>query len=965
MKVTSEGCFVLEEENDEFQPWLEKYRPQKLDEVIGQEVAVERMKALLKSKNIPHMLLAGPAGVGKCVTGDTLVSMGDGRIEFIREIVEREFARKKSFTFMDGEAVLGDSEEICSIQKDDLKLGTSKILSYSRFPSKKIIEVTLESGKQVKVTPEHPFFTADKNSLRAVFAEDLRKGEFIACPRKLSPSGVHEIILETDWLKEMPAYAASVQDGFLDLIPKNKRLRRLRIPTTTSSELLELLGLLTGDGHLDKKLRGVSFYTEKAELIGRFTWLSEKLFAITPTITRIKRSKSLVALRINSIAVGHFVKNLGLPAGDKAAIVSVPHVVEKHDNTTLSSYLRGLFDCDGSVTRNTIEYCTASKVLAEKICLLLLRYGILARSRPKPVAGTYYFIITITGQPNLDAYREHINFFADGKRSRLAEIKHTPNTNVDLIPSPFYSEIMKLAKELKLFEEDFDGNYLPDYEGKKYLGRPTAQKVVAKIKAEMEERLEAIQKLVFLRKKERIDATALVEKIREALPKINKSQLERQTGVSLETMRRLALETHNTHDENLKKICCALADNGHAKFAKAAELIGEEAQLKIEVQECAKTLRISSSQIDRLNNLPYAGTANYVFKNSPSFISEDYDASLEKLIEHGIKQVSEENIATLKRLEAVINSDVFWDRVRETKIIEEGTVVYDLTVANNSNFVASSGIIVHNTTTILALARELYGDAMGQCFMELNASDERGIDVVRGRVKDFARTLSLSNVPYRLILLDEADSLTDDAQHALRRTMEKYSENTRFALSANFSSKIIEPIQSRCAIFRFRPLQEEYIRKIVEKIAHSEKIRLDGKAMEAIIYVADGDARRATNLLQGASALSKDVKEEDVLSLSARARPKEISEMLSAALKGSFSEARKQLDELMVKYGMSGEDVISQVYREVTSLPISDAKKIELVDKIGEYDFRISQGADPRIQLEALIAQIILVGSKN
>ncbi len=271
---------------------------------------------------------------------------------------------------------------------------------------------------------------------------------------------------------------------------------------------------------------------------------------------------------------------------------------------------------------------------------------------------------------------------------------------------------------------------------------------------------------------------------------------------------------------------------------------------------------------------------------------------------------------------------------------------------------------VGKTTTILTLARELYGDAKDQCFMELNASDERGIDVVRGRVKDFARTLPISDVPYRLILLDEADSLTDDAQHALRRTMEKYSENTRFALSCNYSSKIIEPIQSRCAIFRFRPLQNDDVKKIVERIAASEKITLSEKALEALIYVADGDARRATNLLQGASAISKDVNEDDVLSLSSRARPKEIAEMLAAALKGNFTEARKQLDELMVKYGMSGEDVISQVYREVTALEISDAKKVEIVDHIGEYDFRISQGADPRIQLEAMIARIIVVGAK-
>ena len=269
---------------------------------------------------------------------------------------------------------------------------------------------------------------------------------------------------------------------------------------------------------------------------------------------------------------------------------------------------------------------------------------------------------------------------------------------------------------------------------------------------------------------------------------------------------------------------------------------------------------------------------------------------------------------------------------------------------------------VGKTTTVLALARELYGEAIGECFLELNASDERGIDVVRGRIKDFARTMPISSVPYKLILLDEADSLTDDAQNALRRTMEKYSENTRFALSCNYSSKIIEPIQSRCAIFRFRPLQAEDVSSIVTHIAKGEKITLDEKALQAIVYVADGDARRAVNLLQGASALSSNVKEDDVLALASRARPKEIAEMVSLALKGNFTESRKNLDELMIKYGMSGEDVISQIYREVSQLAISDKKKVGIIDKIGEYDFRISQGADPRIQLEALLAQIMLAG---
>lgn len=268
------------------------------------------------------------------------------------------------------------------------------------------------------------------------------------------------------------------------------------------------------------------------------------------------------------------------------------------------------------------------------------------------------------------------------------------------------------------------------------------------------------------------------------------------------------------------------------------------------------------------------------------------------------------------------------------------------------------------TSSILALARELFGDAFSQSFLELNASDARGIDVVRGRIKDFARTLALSDTPFKIILLDEADSLTSDAQQALRRTMEQYSKNTRFALSANYASRIIEPIQSRCAVYRFTRLQDAEIRGLAENVARAEGLKLDADALDAIVYVADGDARKAVNCLQGASTLSKHVKEDDVFSVASRARPKEIAEMVALAIKGDFTGARKALQDVMIKYGLSGEDVIQQIYREVTGLAIPDEKKVLLVDRIGEYAFRLSEGANERIQLEALLAQLVLLGRK-
>jgi replication factor C small subunit len=278
-------------------------------------------------------------------------------------------------------------------------------------------------------------------------------------------------------------------------------------------------------------------------------------------------------------------------------------------------------------------------------------------------------------------------------------------------------------------------------------------------------------------------------------------------------------------------------------------------------------------------------------------------------------------------------------------------------------FAGSAGI--GKTSCAIALAKELFGQkGFGQNFLELNASDTRGIDVVRGQIKNFARTLAF-NADFKIIFLDEADALTADAQQALRRTMEKYSSTCRFILSVNFSSKIIEPIQSRCVVFRFLGLKEEDLQKKLEEIAEKEGLEIEDKGLKALVYVAEGDMRKAINVLQGSSTLGKKITEKAVFSVAARARPKEIREMIAFALNHKFLEAREKLDHLMYTYGMSGEDVLLQLYKEVIGMKekeLSSTKKIELVDLIGEYNFRMIEGANERIQLEALLAQFMRFG---
>jgi replication factor C small subunit len=269
------------------------------------------------------------------------------------------------------------------------------------------------------------------------------------------------------------------------------------------------------------------------------------------------------------------------------------------------------------------------------------------------------------------------------------------------------------------------------------------------------------------------------------------------------------------------------------------------------------------------------------------------------------------------------------------------------------------------TTAALALVHDLYGDNYRQYFLELNASDERGIDVIRNKVKEFARTVPPGDVPFKVVLLDEADNMTADAQQALRRTMELYTQTTRFILACNYLSKIIEPIQSRTALFRFYPLKKEDVVNRLAYIAKNEGVEYDEKALETIYDITQGDMRKSINILQAASAYGK-VTVEAVYKVLGLAQPKEVREMMNLALSGKFNEARAKLRELLVNYGLSGGDVVKQVHREITGgeLQIPEELRVLLADYIGEVEFRIMEGADDEIQLSAMLARLAMYGEK-
>ncbi len=271
------------------------------------------------------------------------------------------------------------------------------------------------------------------------------------------------------------------------------------------------------------------------------------------------------------------------------------------------------------------------------------------------------------------------------------------------------------------------------------------------------------------------------------------------------------------------------------------------------------------------------------------------------------------------------------------------------------------------TTAGLCLIRDMFGDKMRrrENYTELNASDARGINVIRTTVKDFAKAIPEKGIPFRILILDEADNMTQDAQQALRRTMEKYTQNCRFVLICNYSNKIIPPIQSRCAIFRFALLSNDQVRTQLEYVAKQESVKFTKEGLEALVYVANGDCRQGINILQAAGMLGEEITADLVYQITGRVQPADIKNLLDLAIAGELAQAQEKLTALIDTYGLSGRSLVSQMHRELYAFNIPEEKKVDIAKILAEIDFRLSQGATEEIQLNALLAKIVLMQAKS
>ena len=268
-------------------------------------------------------------------------------------------------------------------------------------------------------------------------------------------------------------------------------------------------------------------------------------------------------------------------------------------------------------------------------------------------------------------------------------------------------------------------------------------------------------------------------------------------------------------------------------------------------------------------------------------------------------------------------------------------------------FSGSAG--VGKTTAALCIVKEVLGEVWKEYTLELNASDERGINMVREKIKKFSRFAGIDQIPFKFIILDEGDEMTSDAQTALRRIIEDTAKFCRFIIIANNISKIIDPIQSRCAVFKFTSIPEDEVIGHLETVAKKEKVKADKKGLKAIYDYSEGDLRHAINLLQATASLGT-VSEDNVKSSAGLTKTTDVDDVLKLALDGKMTDARNKMIELIKVYGMSESDFLKYLNSAVFKSKTDNISSV--LEIIAKYDYRILVGANPEIQLSAMLAEL-------
>nr|WP_255152577.1 replication factor C small subunit [Halorarius halobius] len=721
-------------------------------------------------------------------------------------------------------------------------------------------------------------------------------------------------------------------------------------------ELAAFVGLSVSEARLDGGR--VKFYNTDDELLDRFEHVTEALFGLD---VRQGEQNGVSYRAVASRSLTQFLEATvdvfdGATGGN-----GIGSALVRADAESRRAFLRAVFDAEGHVTENGIvELTQKNERLITLVSYLLSGFGVPSRRKRQQKAATNgtgtereYHTLYVSSARHLEQFREHVGFTLDEKAERLAtNATRDPNPNDDTVPTQ--AAVDTLCEELYLTKSD----YVPDSLNPESPGR--------------ESYLDRVDELVDAATARIDDAQAVLERLDRLRADIDAATAvpatwagERGKLEPIDTRRELEAET-GVRSDRLLEYADGRRTPGTERALELLESIDGTAtdtdlgRVRRTLTDCIETLGVPYNHVADETEMRGTEVINLLDGGNDLASLTRFRTVADRVRSVAAGMLSETVLDALSELDTLVGSDLYFDEVESVERVDEPERVYDLTVPGTRNYVAGRvPTVMHNTTCAVAIARELYGDDWRENFLELNASDQRGIDVVRDRIKNFARS-SFGGHDYRIIFLDEADALTSDAQSALRRTMEQFSNNTRFILSCNYSSQIIDPIQSRCAVFRFSPLADEAVEEQVREIAATEGIDVTDDGVDALVYAADGDMRKAINGLQAAAVMGDTVDEEAVYAITSTARPEEIKEMVELALDGDFTQSRSKLDTLLTEVGIAGGDVIDQLHRSVWEFDLSEREAVRLMDRIGEADYRITAGANEQVQLEALLASLAL-----
>jgi len=1012
--------------------WIEKYRPQGLDDVVGQEDIVERLQSYVDRNDLSHMLFSGPAGIGKCITGKTPVLTSDG-LAPIGEIVGD----------IDGFEAADDTLEVLTLTDGGEFEYAAPSHRFSKV-AEDVVTIQTRDGSEMTVTPEHRLLVVTGDGLQWTEASNLQSGDRIGRPLD---APLPDPDPRLDWFDEMDGDATfvHVSDSFAseydipaeeNYVGRKKEIVRalrrsetvedaveaveadrkyvlqvnrevdadvlssestvcslsyLRLldvpeseirdniesiqhvsptnngrsppinpPSEISPRLAAFVGLAISEARIDAGR--IKFYNTDPELLDRFETALSTLFEVDP---KRGTQRDVPFVEVNNGTLTRYLEacfDVFENATGETDGGSLGSAIVRADTECRAAFLRAVFDAEAHVTdHGIVELTQKNGDLITLLSYLLAGFGVPSRRKQSHKAATNgtgtkreYHTLLISGTRNLARFQDAVGFTIESKAIRLERnASKEGNPNHDTVP--VQNAVDDLCSTLALPKSELLTRSLnPDSPG-----RENYEQDVKNVLDAATAKIEGAQRVI--EDLSRIEADLAATDRFPLVWEDVRTELE-----PLETRREVASKTGVGTSRLLE-----YADGRRTPYAGKVQRFVDRLGRGDELPEVDRIQQTLESAVDVLD-VSYERIADgtHMRGNEVRNLLTSSDHELRsfprfRTVADRIEAVASEMLSTavlerLQTLDRLVESSLYFDEVTAIECSEESERVYDLTVPESRNYVAGAiPTVMHNTTCATAIARELYGDDWGDNFLELNASDERGIDVVRDRIKSFART-SFGGVEYRIIFLDEADALTSDAQSALRRTMEQFSSNVRFILSCNYSSQIIDPIQSRCAVFRFSPLSDAAIEEEMRHIADAEGIELTDAGIDALVYAADGDMRKAINALQAASVTGGIVDEDAVYALTSTARPEEIREMVEQALDGDFTAARSTLDRLLTEEGIAGGDVIDQLHRSVWEFDLDDEAAVRLLDRIGEADYRITRGANERIQLEALLASVAI-----